>query len=50
MAEQAQLLRHAVAVFKVNGGSATHDPNTATPRHRPAAADMALHRVAATQF
>jgi methyl-accepting chemotaxis protein len=50
MAEQAQLLRHAVAVFKVNGGSATHDPNTATPRHRPAAADMALNRVAATQF
>lgn len=50
MAEQAQLLRHAVAVFKLKGGSATRDPNTATPRHGLAVPDMALTRVAATQF
>jgi methyl-accepting chemotaxis protein len=43
MAEQAQLLRHAVAVFRVDGGSAT-------PPHRPAAPGMALSRVAATPF
>jgi methyl-accepting chemotaxis protein len=50
MAEQAQLLRLAVAVFRIGGGSATHDRNTATPPHGSAVRDMALNRVAATQF
>jgi methyl-accepting chemotaxis protein len=50
MAEQAQLLRHAVAVFKVKGDSATREANTAAPRHGPAVPDMALNRLAATRF